>query len=262
MGMCQQKLVTYPARRLTALRPTSDRSSRDPGPWVLALRRLHTRGYSDAEIATTLSQLSTRAILALEAERAWSEDRLKPLLLVGSGEPWTRRQVEYQRRQLGLRGNTSRLLETREEARLLSWRMYQTAKRWGHLLPSYDRDGCQWGPGVVLRPREADILSLLRDRGPQTRPEIAKGLKLGKNRNALSTGRTYYLARLRQASLVVVAGLVVSGRSALRRYDLGDGVLDTRGPRLLTGPEKMMNQARGLLALGVELDEIEEDVRQ
>jgi hypothetical protein len=232
------RVVTMPALKRQVKRPRSYRSSADPGAWAIALRRLWHRGYGDARIAELLSCLSTRAILALEHDRRWDWRTVETMLIPGSGGRWTCRQVEYHRARMGLPGNRVRPeLQSAAVARVIRWRRYQTQAGWNHLLPKYDERGREWEPEMILRPRECDILSLLRDNGPMTRPEIGKSLGLSEKRDNLKSGSWHYLERLCCFGLVSLAGLVVRGCVILKRYALGEGVTKPAATRLKTGVE-------------------------
>lgn len=174
---------------------------RRPGPWLTALRRLHDRGYCDREIAELLTDLSPSAIATLEATGRWGWRHVERarMPLAGGGKPWTAAAVRAHRRQLGLPGNPTRFeCGSLLEVRRCRQREYQRAHGWGHLLPTYDDITGQWNLGYELRRRETDILNLLADRGPQTRPELLLALHV---RNLHSHGRSC-LVRLQLAGLV------------------------------------------------------------
>ncbi len=166
-------------------RPATYRSSRDPGPWAVAIRRLHALNYSDRQIADTLCDLSTAAILTLDSLGNWSQQAIENVSEPESGTRWSKRSVWYHRRQMGLDANRQQasLTAYRNESRLI----YQTEKRWGHLLPDLE-----------LRRTEVDILTTLRDYGPQTRAALCRAV----GTVSLNTGGRSYLVRLQRADLI------------------------------------------------------------
>jgi hypothetical protein len=127
--------------------------------WLHDLRALHAQGLSDRAIARELS-------------------RRYPQLT------FTRWRVWYWRVQAIELSETGRLADwpTLAQARLCAYRRHQEYRRLGHLLPDYERptpnagEHGRWTEGVILTPRQADILALVRDHGPLTRPEIARRL--------------------------------------------------------------------------------------
>lgn len=94
---------------------------------------------------------------------------------------FTPRQVRYWRWRLLALDDP---LDTPTLAELAALRvtLYQAKKGWLHLLPREqrrDRDGHNgFGPGFYLRPREVDILCLLRDVGPLSALQLARLLRL------------------------------------------------------------------------------------
>lgn len=187
------------AELYTGRRPRYHRA-RDRGPWLLALRRLHAREWSDREIAETISDLSASAIARLERLGLWNWRAVEAAQAPGSGGlAWTPRQVRYHRRQLDLDGYRGHCEEPNLlAARRASDREYQRRAGWGHLLPAYDERHRRWLAGHELRRREVDILSALRDLGPLTRAGLCRALGV----TNLHTGGRSYLRRLRAAGLV------------------------------------------------------------
>lgn len=78
--------------------------------WSLAIKRLWERKWADSRIADTLSVLSLDDIARLERERMWNWRAVealterKGLAGIAGDARWTRRQVRYRRRVLGLAG--------------------------------------------------------------------------------------------------------------------------------------------------------------
>lgn len=138
------------------------------GDYLEAIRRLHGRGLYDADIARVLTHLP-RQRLPLLRDLGRDCERLDGLLAEEpQGLAWTPRQVRYYRRGLGLGGYPPPLprpclpLEVLEERREL----YQCRQGWRCLLP------------LVLSRREVDVLTRLREAGPQTVPQLCLFLGL------------------------------------------------------------------------------------
>lgn len=174
------------------------RESREP--WLLALRRLWARGYSDRRIAEALSDLSAERIAWLERYQLWQrdeiEDRLEPL---ASGLPWTKRQVCYYRGQvLGLPAHRDRSRgrpHSHEATRALGL-------GWGHLMP--------------LTPTELQLVEDLARQGPGTRRQLESrtGLKLKRAGQPRATPLRRLLDRaivVAQATLPVPIYTLASG---------------------------------------------------
>jgi hypothetical protein len=131
-------------------------SARFPG-WLADLRSLHAQGLSDRAIA--------RELLKRYPHLAFS-----------------RRKVHYWRVEMIERSETGRLADypTLAQARLCHYRRYQSDRGLGYLLPDYQRptpnqgEHGRWTDGVILTPRQSDILALVRDHGPLSRPDIAR----------------------------------------------------------------------------------------
>jgi hypothetical protein len=125
--------------------------------WLADLRALHAQGLSDRAIARELS-------------------KRYPHLA------FSRRKVHYWRVEMIERSETGRLADypTLAQARLCHYRRYQSERGLGYLLPDYQRptpnqgEHGRWTDGVILTPRQSDILALVRDHGPLSRPKIAR----------------------------------------------------------------------------------------
>jgi hypothetical protein len=131
--------------------------------WLADLRALHAQGLSDRAIARELSRRYPRLTFTRRRVHYWraAEDRVAQ-----DGECVPRDRFDIHHRRA----------------------VHQLRKGLGHLP-------------CTLRQREADILALLRERGPLTRPEIARALgvrwlRCGKYRNQ------HWLGRLRRLGLV------------------------------------------------------------
>lgn len=168
-----EQLQSVPCR---ADRPPSYHRRGERDTYLLALRRLHARGWSDREIAETLSDLSEADILLIEKHKLWNRDDVE-----GAQRPdptarrweWTRRQVRYYRRQLGLIGRRGKR-QQHECGSLGGQRWADVRARaanlgWGHLLP--------------LTPAQVQLLEALAD-APGARAELEKrtGLILDSSR--------------------------------------------------------------------------------
>jgi hypothetical protein len=166
------------------------------GRWQDDLRRLSASGLSDRAAARELSRLWPGLRFTRQRVLRWrlrGVDRLGPLPLPA-----------------------------------VARRVHQMLCGWTHLLPGEWRYPCIGRTdGVVLRPREADVLSLLRDHGPQTPAQLAGRLGV---RRLLDARRRSRLARL------LALGLVV--RLAPRLYALSERALPPPGPRPLTSRER------------------------
>jgi hypothetical protein len=212
--MCQTqetRLVSYPARGLTAVRPTHYRSApdpTDPSPLGLAIRRLFCPpcGYSHSEIVELLRELSPGAILALEADALWNRNAIEASLEPASGTDLTLRQVKYYCARMGLfRKPGSRLNKKRKTPLpdLLREHHAHVARDmgWGHCLP--------------LTPGEAKVLDSLYELGPSSRKviEVHAGVVLDQSR----TSRKAF-ARVRVNGVVVeVRRLPPPARTPLQR---------------------------------------------
>jgi hypothetical protein len=129
--------------------------------WLHDLRALHAQGYSDRAIARELSRRYPQLAFTHDRVRYWrtADDRIAQ-----DGECLPRDRFDLRHRRT----------------------VYQMLRGLGHLLPQ------------TLRQREADILALLRERGPLTRPEIARALGV----RTLRTRHQHWLGRLRRLALV------------------------------------------------------------
>lgn len=181
------------------------------------LRRLHKRGYSDAQIAR------------------WFESERSLL--------FTLRQVWYWRRvfcDLPSNGQHPRFdgndIKTRREQNDINRRKIVAYLGWGHLLsdpPDYIPDPDELPRPIVfdLKPVEAAILSLLKEHRRMTRRDIVVALGKHRSRNPLYSDGTNYLRRL------VEAGLLIEHREtwckrAIKAYTLADGLpMHTRTKR-------------------------------
>jgi hypothetical protein len=134
--------------------------------WKPDLERLHKAGLSDRAIARELSRLYAPAAFTLRMVRYYraEDDRLAQ---DGECVPLARSTLEHRRA------------------------VHQMLKGFGHLLP------------LTLRRREADILALLKERGPLTRQEIREALGL----RSLRSRRQYWMQRLLNLGLVEVVGM-------------------------------------------------------
>jgi len=182
-----------------------------PTPAAL-LRRLHARGHSDAHIASELS-------------------------LAFSPRFWSKRQVWTLRTKLGLSANRPHgeggalvkgkvVYQSLLELRRASWRQQLRKAGWAHLLAL----------GLDLRPRETRILCLLRERGPQTRRQLAVALG-----GRLEGHGHDSLRALRAAGLAVAAGQcrdARSGRPATRWRLSATSLPRPPAPRPKTGVER------------------------
>jgi hypothetical protein len=163
------------------------------GAWLGDLRRLHEAGWSDAAVAAALSECLGRRV----SRRMVLYWRLADVPPCERNPPRVRRRV------------------------------YQMVTGWCHLLPR----GLRWplkgySSGVLLSPRECDVLSALRDHGPLTPAQLA-GLF---GRGGLRSRRRSRLTRL------VDQGLVV--RLAPRLFALAPRALPRPARRPLTGNER------------------------
>ena len=181
-----------PVDHRTAQRPRTHHSLTASEPWLLALQRLHANRWPDWRIAAALCALSAQQIAAIEANRCWNWRDVEDVMVHGSGQHWTTRQVRYWRRRLGLEAcPRNHEVGTLPTLRRIAANRYQTDRQWVHLLTM----------GLELRRREVDIISLLRDRGPMTRRELCRArgvVDLGAGR----AGARRPLARLQIAGLV------------------------------------------------------------
>lgn len=204
------------------------RHYRKPGPWMTALRELHARGWSDAEIADALGDLSPSAIQRLGCT-GWRRPAVERVLVPGAGgQPFTRRQVRHYRQALGLKGNPPRRYAADgDRGELIRARSRERQKEAGffHLLPPFLRREQRWGAGHELTPALVEVLCALRDHGPMTRRRLA--LALGRDDAASLRDRAgTYLGRLASAGLVTRTG---TGRDP-RTYALAPAALP-HGPR-------------------------------
>jgi len=116
--------------------------------------------------------------------------------------------------------------------------------QWMHLLPGYDETmegvprGQRWRPGHELRPREVQILSLLRDHGSLSRSQIARYC------GGLWVAREGWLSGLLARDLVeTIPAPVGSGRGCGRLYRLAAAALPPCRPRRDTGHERDAKRA-------------------
>jgi hypothetical protein len=156
--------------------------------WLADLRTLHAQGHSDRAIARELSRRYPQLTFTRRRVHYWraSEDRVAQ---DGECVPQHRFDIHHRRA------------------------VHQMLKGFGHLLP------------LPLRWRESDILALLRQRGPLTRPEIARALGV----SSLHTREQHWLARLFRLGLIVVVGSVPGRRRPLRRYALAPLAMPVSG---------------------------------
>jgi hypothetical protein len=179
---------------------------RPRGPWLDDLRSLCQAGASDAACARHLSCRHGPA-------------------------RWTARQVRYWRHQLQAAERDPGV--TPAEVRAWRRRQYQVRAGWGALLPREDRAGPPHGPGwrgtnearwvggVELAPRDCDVLSLLRDRGPQTVADLARAL--GLSGRGLKSAGARRLPRLCRLGLAASLGYLARGPHCRERvYGLGE----------------------------------------
>lgn len=132
-----------------------------PGSWRADLERLHKAGLSDAAIARALERLYPGQVFTRKRILYWRTEEER---LAQEGECVPREPFDLHHRRA----------------------VHQMLKGFGHLLP------------LPLRQRESDILALLRQRGPLTRPEIARALGV----RSLRTRHQHWLGRLRRLALV------------------------------------------------------------
>lgn len=235
--------------RKQAVRPREYHREANRGPWRLALRRLHRRGYSDREIAERLCALSAEAIRSLEDRGSWNWRAVERCLEPHAAPlPWTQEQVKRHRWSMGLRANRRRwecgsLVAIRQSRRSMA----QAEARLGRLLPRKNDREKVWEPGHELSLTEIRILLLLQTHGTLTRASIASCLGLQAGQNGLRSGKKHYLAHLVEAGLVEVAGLATDGHALVRKYRLAEGVLsDQPVHRLPTGVERTLDRLQGL----------------
>lgn len=177
------------------------------GAWLSDLRRLHEAGHSDRQVAAALSARLGRAVTKKHvAHWRWQLYPAKH-----------RRERDFQRR--------------RSEAAL-----YQLQAGWGHLLPHELRwPERGFGPGHRLRPRECDILSVLRDHGSQTARQLLQRL----GRRSLQNGPAHLLAGLCRQGLVELRGYItVAPHRHEAVYALADAARASARPRQDTGIER------------------------
>jgi hypothetical protein len=167
-------------------------------------------------------------LLALAAA-GWRDGRIAAELTRRLGRRVSRHQVLYRRRLDA--GEPLSLCRAARHA------LYQARHGWLFLLPSYLGPGRGWGPGHALRPREVDILCLLRDRGPQTARQLAFALGLSQNRPLVS-GHHSFLVGLCRSGLVGAQG----GPPRPFVYDLTEAAHDVAGVRNFHRTDKV---ARG-----------------
>lgn len=177
-------------------------------PWLLALRRLWEKGWSDQTIAEALCDLSSEAISWCERKQRWREQYVRKMLMPQAGELWTRRQVAYWRGVLGLRGRRPRH-ERGYLSHLRQTKHYDHARRmgWGHLGP--------------LTPAELAVLEALSDGEPKGSRELEAltGYCFDRRR----TGRQgHALRRLVDRQIVSIVQLGYGGNFPL--YSLMPGI--------------------------------------
>jgi hypothetical protein len=103
------------------------------------------------------------------------------LRALGYGRGWTRRKVCYWRRdRLGLARNApAGSRHYQRHALYCRWRVYQTAAGFAHLLPEVEQEEANprrpylTDRSPPLKPRDVDLLVLLRDHGPLTARRLA-----------------------------------------------------------------------------------------
>ncbi len=201
---------------------------------LTALTRLHMRGWSAALIAEALCVLTPEAIALLEAQgrvvssstggktsetrgghghRGWDKAAVDAAVMLCEGLehrrlPWTTDQVRYYRRVLALPHRA--IIISRDCATLMDRRrLAQIEAKWGHLLP--DQDDPAKSPAIVLGPRQCQVLSLIRDRGPICRGEIIEALGLGGQRRPLG-GHHYHSSLGQLVRAAVLTGPVGPGQ--------------------------------------------------
>jgi hypothetical protein len=149
-----------------------------------ALRELHGEGLHDGAIAEQLRSL-------------------------GYGRGWTRRKVCYWRRdRLGLQRNApAGSRHYQRHALYCRWRVYQTAAGFAHLLPEVEQEEANprrpylTDRSPPLKPRDVDLLVLLRDNGPLTARRLALLMGLASHAD-LTGGGSQRLTRLVRLGLV------------------------------------------------------------
>lgn len=129
--------------------------------WLHDLRALHAQGLSDCAIARELQRRYPQWTFTRRRVFHWrtADDRVAQ-----DGECVPQQRFDLHHRRA----------------------VHQMIRGLGHLLP------------CTLRQREADILALLRERGPLTRPEIARALGV----RTLRTRHQHWLGRLRRLNLI------------------------------------------------------------
>jgi hypothetical protein len=186
-----------------------------------ALAELHGEGLHDGAIAEQLRSL-------------------------GYGRGWTRRKVCYWRNRVlavwdekrerlvpVLRRHAPRRgWKHARQKRAVRWRLYQEANGLGHLLPQYDRDRREWGPGHELTPAEVRVLALLREApAPMTRSQIAHALGLSGRKSLRPSGSPLL-------PLLVLAGLATQTPGPVPTFAAGDAVRRPTERRRQTRIEK------------------------
>lgn len=159
----------YPPRMATA----PPRIPAYLAPWAAALSRLSR--WSHATAADALSSLTLPALAAI---RDWTRpgvDRMTDAcahgMHPGKRQRWTPRRVRYVRNHYRIRRGTAAV---RRECHTPMERLRTAQERaeWGHLLPVWDEQQRAYVGGIVLRPREVLMLTLLRDNGDMGRRKL------------------------------------------------------------------------------------------
>lgn len=190
----------------------------DRSAWELAIRRLYSRGWTDARIADALSSLTRAEIARIEANSQWNKEHVEGGLHRRGEREWTPRQVTYTRRRLGLAGRKHRPeCGSLVEARWIKIRTRLSVAGWGNLINRHED----------LSASEMLVIEALASR-PMSRAEleIATGVDLVRKR----TGRETPLQKLMSRSIVVQ-----SGDYHHRIYRLAASVLRHDWPR----PERL-----------------------
>lgn len=179
-------------------------------PYMRAIEQLHRRGLHDDEIAHVLTYLDPLDLPEL-AHLGRDAERLDDLLHDEPfGLPWTARQIQYYRGQLGLAGHwphppTPPSAESRQDQRI----RYQCSQGWERLLPR------------VLTQPEVSVMNVLRDRGEQTLRLVCAALGWAYHRR----GWPYTVVRnLCRAAIVAVVGRLNVTTRPLALYGLAASV--------------------------------------
>lgn len=212
------------------------KAHRRNGLWSRAIAFLHARRYSDAAIAELFNEILHMLREILDTGLRWSIEAqalvIDPLLLTKEQkdylkrqpevcywlsfdvlqEPvlwWTTKQVWYHRTHtLGIpRNRCPRVEYTRFwEASPIAARIYAARFGWGHLLPYFDEETRKYVPGIDLKRRETDILTVLTEHGPLTRLQLCRLLHLRYGNTALYSRGRSYLHNLLDHGLINASG--------------------------------------------------------